>query len=71
MVCILCRTLEGQSPFARAHERLAQSGSTERIAGQSKREAVWITTYTCTECRVNWQHIDAAGDPNAGWHVVH
>jgi hypothetical protein len=69
MLCNLCKTLPKHVTSEKRHERLQQTGITERIRNPGKIKAAWITYYTCEICETKWRHIDDPAQTHNGWSV--
>lgn len=67
MACKLCNALPRNMRTDKRHERLQQTGLTERVARPGKSKAAWITFHVCELCDTEWRHVDDPTDPRAGW----
>lgn len=68
MPCELCEALPQNVRTSKRHERLRQTGITQRCAGAGKK-AAWVTQHVCDLCQTSWQHTDDPADPGTGWSV--
>lgn len=69
MPCELCKAMPQNIRTIQPHERLRQTGVTQRLSRPGKLKAVWITEYVCDICETRWRHIDDAGKQDVGWTI--
>jgi hypothetical protein len=70
MICELCKNTAQHPAAKKAHERLVQTGVTERVTRSPRTKPTWITRFECQLCDALWRHEDDTHNGRGHWSLV-